>query len=81
MSYYPNRTVCSVLEEMRKANETRNYSILLSLIEEVQTLVNRMEASLYDIKDMEHMLKEKSKLKKKLKALEAKVEKLEDDPK
>lgn len=40
------RYICTVLEEMRTLHKTRNYSTLLSLIEEAQTLANRMEAAL-----------------------------------
>ena len=47
-----NRTVCEVLEEMRKCHETRNYAALLALVEEVQSKANRMEGALYDIKDI-----------------------------
>ncbi len=68
-SYYPNRVICSVLDEMRKLNETRNYSALLSLIEEAQMLANRMEAKLSDIKDRESLNEDITKLKKELKAL------------
>ena len=32
-----NRTLCSVLEEMRKCYETRNFAVLPGLIEEAQT--------------------------------------------
>lgn len=42
----PNRYICDVLEEMRKCHETRNFSYLLGLIEEAQTMANRMESSL-----------------------------------
>lgn len=47
----PNRYVCDVLEEMRKCHETRCYGVLPGLIEEVQTLVNRMEAALNERHD------------------------------
>lgn len=73
----PNRYVCDVLDEMRKLYETRNFSGLLGLIEEVQTLVNRMEAGLRDYKDagynedrireIKEELKELRKQKKELK--------------
>lgn len=65
----PNRTICSVLDEMRKCGETRNYSYLSSLIEEVQTLVNRMEAALWDQKDFDYKKEEYHKLKKKVKEM------------
>ena len=48
----PNRFVCDVLKEMRKCNETRNYGHLPGLIEEAQTMFNRMEARLEDYSDM-----------------------------
>lgn len=71
----PNRYVCSVLDEMRALDKTKNYSCLLSLIEEVQTLVNRMEAGLADVKDLKYLKEqiqeskdELSELKKEIKA-------------
>jgi hypothetical protein len=39
---------------MRKCHETRNYSYLPSLIEEAQTMANRMEAKLLDQKTFEY---------------------------
>ena len=69
----PNRTVCSVLEEMRSCGKTGNYSYLPGLIEEVQSLANRMEAALWDQKDFQRLLEEVSKLRKEVKQL--KVEK------
>lgn len=77
MRYYGvNRYVCDVLSEMRKCHETRNYSILLSLIEEVQTMVNRMEAGLGDAKDLKSLSEERSKLKAEVNKLQQKVDKL-----
>lgn len=73
----PNRTVCQVLEEMRKLNETRNYSSLLSLIEEAQSMVNRMESKLYTIKDYEHMVKEEKRLRREVDTLRS----IKDDSK
>ncbi len=70
-----NRYLCEVLTEMRTCSETKNYSYLLSLIEEAQTLANRMEASLYDKKDytrVKGLVKEK---KQELKKLEKKIAK------
>ena len=49
----PNRVVCTVLNEMRERHNSRHYGDLLGLIEEVQTMVNRMEARIYDISDYE----------------------------
>ena len=67
---YPNRTLCDVLEEMRKSLETSNFSYLGGLIEEVQAIGNRMEAGLYDIKDRERLLKQIKKLRKQKDELE-----------
>lgn len=63
------RTICQVLEEMRKLNETRNYSSLLSLIEEAQFMANRMEAKLYTINDYEYIQKEYKRLSKAVEVL------------
>ena len=69
-----NRFLCDVLQEMRECTKTLNFSYLLGLIEEVQTLANRMEAKLYDIKDFERLHEEIKALQKKKKKLEEKLE-------
>ena len=74
----PNRTICDVLEAMRKCNETRNYSYLTGLIEEAQNYANRMEAALWDQKDIGYLRDEISALKKEKKELEAKVKELKE---
>ena len=51
MSYGLNRYLCDVLSEMRTCSESNNFSYLPSLVEEAQTLANRMESSLYDKRD------------------------------
>ena len=66
-SYWINRTLCDVLEEMRKCHETRNYASLLALVEEAQSMANRMESGLADKKDLIKMNEEWSELRKKLK--------------
>lgn len=65
-----NRTLCEVLEEMRTIVKILNFSYMLGLIEEVQTLANRMEAALWDQKDLEHLRAEKKKLKEEIKELQ-----------
>lgn len=77
--YYLNRTLCAVLDEMRKCNETRNYAALLSLIEEAQIMGNRMEAKLADIKDRESLNDDISKLKRELKSLRKQKQELTND--
>jgi pyrimidine operon attenuation protein/uracil phosphoribosyltransferase len=73
-----NRYLCSVLDEMRECTKTLNFSYLLGLIEEAQTLANRMEANLYDIKDFERLRDDIAKLKKQKKKLVEKIEELEE---
>ncbi len=89
-SYGPNRYLCSVLEEMRsqlKLLDTNNIeryrSITAMMIEEVQTLGERMESSLGDTKDVEELMIKRARLKKevrelKLKILELKPEESDD---
>lgn len=72
----PNRTICSILEEIRKCHETRNYSYMLGLVEEAQSAANRMEAALWDQHDAKTMTEKISALKKEIKALEEKKEQL-----
>lgn len=68
-SYYPNRTVCAMLDDLRECHKTRNFSYMLGIIEEIQYSVNRMEASLWDQKDVTKLREEISKLKKEKKYL------------
>lgn len=72
--YYPNRTLCDVLREMRTCYKTRNFSGLMGLIEEAQIMGNRMEASLYDKVDLDRARKELAKIKKEIKDATAKRE-------
>ena len=74
----PNRLLCTVLDEMRECVKTLNFSYLSGLIEESQSLANRMEAHLYDIKDFNRLHNDVKVLKKKKKKLEEKVEELEE---
>ena len=76
--YWINRTICDVLKEIRKCHETRNYSYLLALTEEAQSLANKMEASLYDKKDLQAARKEVVKLKKEIKELREKRNELKE---
>lgn len=65
-----SRTMCEVLDEIRKLDETRNYSPLAGLIEELQSMANRMEAALGTTKDLTKLEAEKSALKKAVKDLQ-----------
>ena len=77
--HYPNRTLCDVLEEVRKCIKTQNYSYLPGLVEEIQSLGNRMEAALEDANDLEHNKEQLRELKKEIKELETKKKDLEDE--
>jgi len=74
----PNRLLCTVLDEMRECVKTLNFSYLSGLIEESQSLANRMEAHLYDIKDLNRLHKDIKALKKKKKKLKEEVEEVEE---
>ena len=72
---YLNRTICGVFEEMRSCNETKNYSYLLGLIEEAQSMANKMESKIDLINDFEalkdkykELEEQKNELKKEIKS-------------
>jgi len=73
MSFWVNRSICDVLEEMRKCYESRNFASLLGLIEEAQSMANRMESGLSDKSDIEEMNEKWHEKKKKLKELNKKI--------
>ena len=75
----PNRMLCSVFDEMRDCVKTLNFSYLLGLIEEAQSLGSRMESRLYDQKDHEHLLDDIRDLKKKKKNLKKIVKETPED--
>lgn len=66
---YPNRTLCDVLEEMRDCVKTLNFSYLMGLIEEAQSMGNRMEAALQDKHDIKRLTEERSKLRREVQNL------------
>jgi len=76
---YLNRTLCDVLEDMRKCDLTKNYSPMLGLIEEAQIMGNKMEAGLNDKRDVKRYRNELKKLQKQYKKLSAKKEALEEE--
>jgi hypothetical protein len=69
-----NRYICTVLDEMRDCIKTLNFSYLSGLIEEAQSLANRMESRLYEIKDFERLHEDIRKLKEEKKKLEEATE-------
>jgi hypothetical protein len=75
--YGLNRYVCDVLEEMRTSVKTLNFAMIPSLIEEVQTMANRMEMALSDLKDLKLLKEDIVDKKEELEALQAQIKKLE----
>ena len=73
--YGLNRYICDVLEEMRTSVKTLNFAMIPSLIEEVQTMANRMEMALEDMKDLKRLKDEIHEKKEELKKLEKKIAK------
>lgn len=71
---YPNRTYCQVLEEMRDCYKTYNFGNISGLIEELQTIGNRMEASLYDKRDLDRARREARELEAENKKLKKETE-------
>jgi len=72
----PNRTMCDVLEEMRSCWKTRNFAALLGLVEEAQSMANRMESALSEKRDYESWHARVKKEKAELKRLLAETNKL-----
>ena len=75
--YGLNRYVCDVLEEMRTSVKTLNFAMIPSLIEEVQTMANRMEMALSDLKDLKLLKEDIVDKKEELEALQTQIKKLE----
>jgi uncharacterized protein Yka (UPF0111/DUF47 family) len=77
MMYGLNRYVCDVLDEMRTSVKTLNFAMIPSLIEEVQTMANRMEMALSDLKDLKLLKEDIVDKKEELEALKAQIKNLE----
>ena len=73
--YGLNRYICEVLEEMRTCTKTLNFAVIPSLIEEVQTMANRMEMALSDMKDLETLKDDIHEKKEELKVLQKEITK------
>lgn len=76
---YLTRTLCDVLEEMRTCCTTLNFSYLNSLIEEAQTMGNRMEAALEEYGDVDDLKEDIQRLKKERKKLRKEVVALKEE--
>lgn len=75
--YGLNRYICDVLEEMRTSVKTLNFAMIPSLIEEVQTMANRMEMALSDMKDLKVLKEEIVNKKEEYETLKDKIRKIE----
>lgn len=75
----PNRYLCDILRDMRKAIKVLRIDMLSGLIEEAQIYGNRMEAKLDDQYDMRRLLEDKSVLNEEVRALRKKKEALEKE--
>lgn len=74
----PSRTICSVMDEMRVylklvVKDKKHHDHLLSLVEESQTLANRMEAAIWDQHTIKSLQDERQRLKKEINDLEQKI--------
>jgi hypothetical protein len=72
----PHRYLCDVLEEMRESWKTRNFSYLKGLIEEAQTLGERMEAAIGEKKDYHYWHKKVKEERNEFNALRKKTDKV-----
>jgi hypothetical protein len=79
-----NRVICSCLQEIRdylntfdnqKLTDNRK-SVIMSLVEEIQIYGNRMEAAIYDYKDVLREFTTLTKLRAEIRKQEAKLRKL-----
>lgn len=77
ISTFPNRTLCDVIDEARKCHETRNYSYLKGLLEEIQYLGNVMEAGLRDKKEVKDARETLKEAKEELNQIKAEIKALE----
>jgi hypothetical protein len=66
----PSRYACSVLTEIRTALKVGRIDMVIGLVEELQTLVNRMECGLQDYNEMGYNLDLHRKLKKEISQME-----------
>ena len=75
----PNRYICQVLEEMRACYKTYNFGAIAGLIEEAQSMANRMEAALEDQRDFDRYREQCKDLRKERDKLGDEVDKLREE--
>lgn len=83
MGYWISRTMCDVLKEMRNLNDKLTPMVVdqhkrtfAYLIEEVQSMGNRMEAALTEKGELEEIHEEWRQQTKKMKKLKAEIREL-----
>ena len=74
---YPSRTLCDVLGEMRKCCDCLNFASLRALVEEAQSMGNRMEAALTDKSRVVEWRKKKTELKTEIRKLQKELKVLD----
>ena len=70
---YRHRFICDVFSEMRSCHKTRNYASMLALVEEAQSMANRMEAAIEAKADYASYREKGKKAEAELKALQEKI--------
>jgi hypothetical protein len=73
---FSTRYLCDILRDMRSAYETRNFSYLLGLIEELQYRAYRMENKIEQINDIKTLENQRVNLKREIKELREEKKKL-----
>lgn len=76
-----SRYICDVFSEMRACDETKNYSYLRGLIEEAQTMANRMEAALTAQSDYRYWDEETKRAKEQVEKLRKEADRLQKQTK
>lgn len=76
--FYLHRTLCDVLEEMRDCYKSRNFAHLMGLIEEAQSMGNRMEAALGEVNDLPKIQAKFANVRKEYKAAKTELESLKE---
>ncbi len=76
-----NRTFCDVVEEMRNCAKNLNFGPVMGLLEELQSIGNRMEAGLGDKKQYKQVQDELPGLRSEYNKLEREIAKLREERK
>lgn len=83
---FPHRTICDAIEDCRRQNnnlDEYNYyrvqSNLKVLLEEIQSLANRMEAGLYYTQDLDKLHAKRKTLRLQVKELKSQLPKDNED--